>query len=103
MNLSLLSELWPSAFHAKRDKAKTLVDLLGHEHDLTVLTSLLDQEPDLFGDGEGQSFLLAIIIRRQMDLRREALALAETVFADAAKEEGAIIETLWLRHRGERR
>ena len=103
MNLSLLNDLWPSAFHAKCDQAKMLVDLLGHEHDLTVLTTLLDHEPDLFGDGEGQSFLLAIIIRRQMVLRREALALAEAVFADAAKEEAAIIETLWLRHHGERR
>ncbi len=97
MNLSLLRDLWPSAFDAKRGDTKTLVELLGHEHDLTVLTTLLDHEPDLFGDGEGQSFLLAIIIRRQMDLRREALTLADMVFADAAKDEASIIETLWLR------
>ncbi|MBC2772189.1 CHAD domain-containing protein [Rhizobium sp. AQ_MP] len=97
MNLSLVGDLWPSALHAKREMAKRLVDLLGHEHDLTVLTALLDHEPDLFGDGEGQSFLLAIIIRRQMELRRDALTLAGTVFADAAKDEAAIIETLWLR------
>lgn len=97
MNLSLLRDLWPSAFDAKRSDAKTLVELLGHEHDLTVLTTLLDHEPDLFGDGEGQSFLLAIIIRRQMALRREALTLADIVFADAAKDEAGIIETLWLR------
>jgi len=97
MNLSLLRDLWPSAFDAKRNDAKTLVELLGHEHDLTVLTTLLDHEPELFGDGEGQSFLLAIIIRRQMALRREALTLADIVFADAAKDEAGIIETLWLR------
>jgi len=97
MNLSLLRDLWPSALDAKRGDAKTLVELLGHEHDLTVLTTLLDHEPELFGDGEGQSFLLAIIIRRQMALRREALTLADIVFADAAKDEASIIETLWLR------
>ena len=95
MNLSLLRDLWPSAFAAKRQAAKCLVDLLGHEHDLTVLTELFDHEPELFGDGEGQSFLLAIIIRRQLDLRREALALADAVFADPAREEACIIETLW--------
>ena len=103
MNLSLLRDLWPSAFDAKRQDAKRLVDLLGHEHDLTVLTTLLDHEPETFGDGEGQSFLLAIIIRRQMDLRREALALAERVFADPAKSEAGIIETLWMRAAIQRR
>lgn len=97
MNLALLRDLWPSAFAAKRKDAKRLVDLLGHEHDLTVLTTLLDNEPQIFGDGEGQSFLLAIIIRRQQDLRREAVALAGQVFADPAKGEADIIETLWLR------
>ena len=97
MNLSLLRELWPSAFAVKRRDAKRLVDLLGHEHDLTVLTALLDHEPELFGDGEGQSFLLAIIIRRQQDLRREAVSLAGQVFADPAKDEADVIETLWLR------
>lgn len=97
MNLSLMQELWPSAFAAKRRDAKRLVDLLGHEHDLTVLTALLDHEPEIFGDGEGQSFLLAIIIRRQQDLRREAVALAGQVFADPAKDEAGVIETLWLR------
>lgn len=103
MNLSLLRDLWPSALRAKRDEAKKLVDLLGHEHDLTVLTTLLDHEPDLFGDGEGQSFLLAIIIRRQQELRRQALALADQVFAEPARDEAGIIETLWLRAAGERR
>lgn len=97
MNLSLLRDLWPSAFDAKRADAKRLVDLLGHEHDLTVLTTLMDHEPETFGDGEGLSFLLAIIIRRQQDLRREALALADQVFADPAKSEAGIIEALWMR------
>jgi CHAD domain-containing protein len=97
MNLSLLRDLWPSALSAKRRDAKHLVDLLGHEHDLTVLTELFDTEPDLFGNGEDQSFLLAIIIRRQQELRREALALATEVFADPGNDEAGIIETLWLR------
>lgn len=97
MNLSLLRDLWPSAFDAMRIDAKKLVDLLGHEHDLTVLTALLDHEPETFGDGEGQSFLLATIIRRQQALRREALDLADQVFAGSAKQEAGIIDALWMR------
>jgi len=97
MNLSLLGDLWPSAFAAKRQQAKRLVDILGHEHDLTVLTTLLDEEPETFGDAEGQSFLLAIIIRRQQDLRRQALDLAAEVFTDTPRQEAAIVEALWIR------
>ena len=103
MNLLLLLNLWPSAFEAKRQDAKRLVDLLGHEHDLTVLTTLLDHEPDVFGNAEGLSFLLAIIIRRQQELRRDALTLADRVFADTAKDEAAIIEALWMRYAEDRR
>lgn len=95
MNLSLLRDLWPSAFSAKRREAKRLVDLLGHEHDLTILTELFDSEPELFGNGEGQAFLLAIIIRRQQDLRRDALTLADNIFSDPPRLEASVIETLW--------
>lgn len=95
MNLSLFRDLWPSAFAAKQSQAKSLVDLLGHENDLSVLTALIDEEPDLFGDGADQSFLLAIIIRRQQQLRREALSLAQTVFSDGPRNEALVIARLW--------
>lgn len=96
MNLSLMRDLWPTAMAAKRADAKLLVDTLGQDQDLSVLTTLLDQEPELFGDGEALSFLLAMIIRRQQELRREALVLARTVFAEPPEREAAIIATLWL-------
>ncbi|KPF46248.1 CHAD domain-containing protein [Rhizobium sp. AAP43] len=95
MNLSLMQPLWPSAFAAKRDAAKRLVDLLGHEHDLTILAGLFDEEAEIFGDGQGQSFLLAIIIRHQQELRRQALTLAGKVFADHPRREAQIIACLW--------
>lgn len=96
MNLSLLRGIWPSAMHAKRAEAKALVDTLGHEHDLALLADLLDRETGLIGGGEEFSHLLGAIIRQQQELRRNALALAERVFADTPEREGMIIEALWI-------
>lgn len=95
MHLALLRDLWPSAMNAKRQQAKQLVDLLGHEHDLSVLSELIDEQPHLFGRGEDLAHLLGAIINRQQALRHDALELADRVFADKAAVESGIVELLW--------
>ncbi|SFB20430.1 CHAD domain-containing protein [Rhizobium sp. NFR07] len=97
MHLSLLREAWPSAMKAKQAEAKALVDLLGHEHDLSVLTQLVNEEPEIVGDGETLARLLAAIITRQQMLRQDALPMAQSVFADDAGAEAAMIRLLWER------
>lgn len=96
MHLSLLRDIWPSAMHAKRQQAKHLVDMLGHEHDMSLLVELLDAEPGIAGNGESQSHLLGAIIRQQQAIRRETLPLAETVFADEPSVEAGIVAVLWI-------
>ncbi|MBB4955417.1 hypothetical protein H4S14_003431 [Agrobacterium vitis] len=98
MYLSLLRDLWPSAFALKRQSAKQLADQLGHEHDLSMLTAALDQQASRFAGGETLSHLLGIVIRQQQALRAEALAAAETLFGDHAAQEPAIIASLWQRY-----
>nr|CAD6407838.1 CHAD domain-containing protein [Rhizobium sp. Q54] len=95
MHLSLLSDLWPSAMRAKQKEAKALVDLLGHEHDLSVLTQVVNENPDLFGDSETLARLIGAIIARQQDLRQRAIEQAKLVFADDADTEAARIALLW--------
>lgn len=97
MHLSLLREIWPSAMLAKQAECKILVDLLGHEHDLSVLTELADKEPDLFGNGDTLARLLAAIINRQQVLRSDALEKARTLFVETPKEEAELITLLWQR------
>lgn len=97
MHLSLLREIWPSAMLAKQAECKALVDLLGHEHDLSVLTELFDKEPDLFGNGDTLSRLLDAIINRQQSLRHEALEKADALLAETPVEESALIVLLWKR------
>ncbi|NKL06254.1 CHAD domain-containing protein [Rhizobium leguminosarum] len=93
---ALLRDVWPGAMKAKRDAAKELVEDLGHIHDLTVLSALVEAEPQLFTRNDDLAHLLDIIIFRQQEDRRQALVKAETVFADGADEEAERIELLWV-------
>ncbi|MDR7146079.1 CHAD domain-containing protein [Rhizobium sp. BE258] len=94
-NHKLLTVLWPTAMKAKRDAAKALVDRLGHVHDLSVLSDLVEAEPQLFTRNDDLARLLDAIIHRQQDDRREALVMAETIFADDPGEEARRIRLLW--------
>ncbi|MHA7968026.1 CHAD domain-containing protein [Rhizobium sp. CAU 1783] len=94
--LSLLRDIWPSAMRAKRAEARSLTEILGHEHDLALLTDLLDSEPALADGSETFSHLLGAIIRQQQQLRRDALELADRVFADKPGREATVIEALWI-------
>ncbi|MGZ2407790.1 CHAD domain-containing protein [Rhizobium leguminosarum] len=93
---ALLRDVWPGAMKAKREAAKELVEDLGHIHDLTVLSELVEAEPQLFTRNDDLAHLLDIIIFRQQEDRRQALIKAEAVFADDADEEAQRIELLWL-------
>ncbi|WP_018235692.1 CHAD domain-containing protein [Ensifer sp. BR816] len=96
MQLALLREAWPSAMQAKRTETKELVDVLGHLNDLTTLTSLINEQPELGGDSQNQAHLLSAVIARQEELRREALERAEGVFLDDPQWESRTVELLWL-------
>ncbi|HEX2147214.1 MAG TPA: CHAD domain-containing protein [Pseudorhizobium sp.] len=95
MHLSLLSDIWPTAMRAKQREAKALVDILGHEHDLSVLTQVVNENPELFGDSDSLALLIGAIIARQQDLRQRAIEQARLVFADDADTEAARIALLW--------
>ncbi|MGV2068892.1 CHAD domain-containing protein [Agrobacterium sp. 22-226-1] len=95
MHLGLMRRLWPSAMRAKRADTKRLVDILGHDHDLSVLAAVADREPDRFGNGERLALLLDAIIERQQALRTEGLALANEVFSESARTESRIVGLLW--------
>ncbi|MCM2290803.1 CHAD domain-containing protein [Allorhizobium sp. BGMRC 0089] len=97
MHLALVADLWPSVFALKRERAKTLTDLLGHENDLSVLTAVIDRETLPFGSSETLAHLLEIIIGKQQSLRRDALMLAESLYADGEVLEAETIGTLWLK------
>ena len=50
-HLELLRDLWPAQVKARRAEVRALGDLLGDEHDLSVLRATLEAEALRFGDG----------------------------------------------------
>lgn len=93
--LRLLHRLWPSAMRAKRADTKRLVDVLGHEHDLSVLAAFAGREPEHFGNGKRLALLLDTIKERQQALRAESLELAKKAFSESAGTESRIVGLLW--------
>lgn len=80
----LLAPAWTAPLEARQTELKTLSDLLGDEHDLSVLRdTLLADGGDLLGRGEAQA-LLARIGRRQGELRTQAQALGARIYAEPA-------------------
>lgn len=95
----LLKPLWPSAMMAKKQAAKTLTDLLGDGNDLSVLVNLLETDED-FAASIAAGPVKAAIGRRLEQLRRDSLAEAEDVYAEASDREADLIAHLWAKAAG---
>ncbi|OJT98951.1 MAG: hypothetical protein BGN83_16990 [Rhizobium sp. 63-7] len=95
----LLKPLWPSAMMAKKQAAKTLTDLLGDGNDLSVLVDLLETDED-FAATIAAGPVKAAVGRRLQQLRKDSLAAAEDVYADASDREANLIGHLWAKAAG---
>ncbi|OBZ95251.1 metal-binding protein [Pararhizobium polonicum] len=93
--LDLLRQLWPSAMHAKRREAAVIAELLGHHNDLALLSSLVNEQPHLFGKSEDLATLRSLMTTRQEALRKAALKVADSAFRDDPKDESRTIRLLW--------
>lgn len=82
-HLELLRNLWPGQVKARRAEVRMLGDLLGDEHDLSVLRATLQAEGERFGDGAG--LLLDLAQRQQAELRAKMWPLGLRLFAERPK------------------
>jgi CHAD domain-containing protein len=82
-HLELLRDLWPAQVKARRAEVRTLGDLLGDEHDLSVLRATLNAERERFGAGAGP--LLELAARQQAELRARMWPLGVRLFAERPK------------------
>jgi CHAD domain-containing protein len=81
-HLELLRDLWPAQVKARRGEVRTLGDLLGDEHDLSVLRATLAAS-ERFGDGA--ALLLDLAQRQQAELRAQMWPLGLRLFAERPK------------------
>ena len=80
---------------AEAAEAKSLTDILGHEHDLEVLNILLHSEPHLFGAIADRDRLAELIMERRATLRHDAMTIAAGLYPDGAKREAKRFAALW--------
>lgn len=84
-HLRLLSESWPALIEARIAVAQGLADVLGHDHDLTVLAGFIKTIPSSALKAAGRKALLGDIRARQLALRAEARAAARLLTVDRPK------------------
>jgi CHAD domain-containing protein len=82
-HLEILRNLWPAPIKARHAEVKTLGDLLGDEHDLTVLRATLTAESGRLG--EGGKALMALALQRQAELRAQTWPLGLRLYAEPSK------------------
>ena len=78
----LLGDLWPAMMKTLGREVSTLGDLLGDEHDLSLLRDYLRDTANALGHEASAAAGIRLIETRRAELRRAALALGRRLFAD---------------------
>ena len=84
-HVKALGPLWPGVNRAYVKEGKALADLLGDDHDLALLSALLQREGDALAGEETRAGLDAHIRCEQRRLQGRAWQLGERLFAEKPK------------------
>lgn len=99
----LLRNLWKPLLDARRDEAKRLSDLLGDSHDIAELLRVLSDEEARFAHHQNLGDLVALLERRQHELRAWARPLGERLFDEKPKRFVARLGENWRAWQREQR
>lgn len=94
-HLRALRGVWPEVLKAVESEADKLAELLGEDHDLAVLESLLHAERDSFGKNADLAAFLALVERRRLELQDQARSVGARVFAESPKAFGKRLNRYW--------
>ena len=89
----LLRPVWPEQLCAMASELKTLSDLLGDDHDLVILKSVLEE---IHPAPKELETLCGLIHQRQQELRSEALALGAKFYSEKGTAFINRLERYWL-------
>jgi CHAD domain-containing protein len=81
----LMQNLWKPLMKARCDEAKHLAELLGADHDAALLDKLLEQKMEEFPNALEVHAFREVIANAQVQLRKEAFALGQRLFAGKSK------------------
>lgn len=94
-HLELLQPAWPAVLAALAEEAHRLADLLGDEHDRSVLAQVLDERPDLLTDPDAAGRLRAAIGEQRRDLQAAARPLGAKLYAESPGSFTRRLERYW--------
>ncbi|HXG79956.1 MAG TPA: CHAD domain-containing protein [Methyloceanibacter sp.] len=93
--MQLLAPCWPSELTARAEAARTLSQILGDDHDISLLIRLTSMPTMTFGTQEETAAFLKRCRKRHKALRKEAAKQGERLFAERARPFAERIETYW--------
>jgi CHAD domain-containing protein len=99
--LELLTPTWPKVVGELATQAEELGDVLGEDHDLAVLCSILTKSKGSNHQAEQMKQLAALIGRQRGKLQEGALPKAELLYRDRPKQFVHRLEAYWrkwIRH-----
>jgi CHAD domain-containing protein len=91
----LLRDAWPAVMKARSKAYAELGDVLGAEHDLTVLREFLKTRVNSAEDQAPESIGLRLVDERRRELRRRAIELGRRLFADKPRATGKHLKLFW--------
>ncbi|MCA9069586.1 MAG: CHAD domain-containing protein, partial [Planctomycetaceae bacterium] len=91
----LLQNLWKPLMKARRDEAKHLAELLGDDHDYSLLHLLLTENADEFPCKSEVAEFRKVIARTQKSIRREAFSVGQRLYADKPKHLCRRLDSWW--------
>ena len=94
-HVRLLEDLWTGIMQAYQNSLKELETWLGDDHNLVVLREHVLSRPELRGNIEETKLLGNLIDRYQHELRDQALASAQRVYAEKPRQFAARMGRLW--------
>jgi len=95
-----LAPMWPDLLDAQAERLRELGEILGNEHDLSVLRSTIVDDPLACVDAGTRELLVAIIDDRRSALRREAFSMWPSLYREKSAPYLNRMEGYWRTWRG---
>ena len=94
-NLTVLRDVWPPVMEPLADAAHQLSERLGEDHDLQVLLDFARSHAPGLDGADRLAALADVIAPRREELRAEAFALGERLYAERPRAFASRVESLW--------
>ncbi|WP_298868929.1 CHAD domain-containing protein [uncultured Gimesia sp.] len=94
-HMKLISESWKPILSAYIVELDQLNDLLGDDHDLTVMTQLIKSETETFQSSANVNRFQALICQQRLEFQSAALKLADRIYAEKPKTFARRMRVYW--------